>query len=440
MKVKDAMRICVLVLILCAHNPHADTWEAPFDQAIAQFLNSNFTKGVYRAHKFARSAKKLSSFIQERQKDWDVFVQPIERETLFSFRSFFHRFDYVGEIFQTKPRTLVFTTNSFPNIVIKIDHRVTDDFGLEERSYYDAFLRSRDVLKHNHYKFLYFPREHGVTFSLDANVKQHSLHDVRLVLSEKIPMFSTIDVENIILLHRFISVASMHEALREQLKAMYLEMIDYICRNDFDDISVRNMPFVNDGRLAPFDTDTGSARTGVYAFLSQFYAVSLFENDLAIKEQIRKSCHMELMESINPFSKGYDDIPRLTKNEAHLNAMVKYFADHPADQEEKEKLALHVPGDLEDVAKIFDGYVHETLRRNKGMSIFGQRCEHARDLVTHVADKIRVHNKDLFNEAADEIVIRLLTIARENKVVMASGDVKSLVSAFKRDLLSYICF
>lgn len=62
-----------------------------------------------------------------------------------------------------------------------------------------------------------------------------------------------------VLLQKLVNAQKSDPKLLSALKQMFSQALTYICKVDFNDINYKNIPFTVDGRLAPFDTDTGIA-------------------------------------------------------------------------------------------------------------------------------------------------------------------------------------
>lgn len=434
MKISHAVAKILVFSLLASWNAVTAVWHDPFDAAIIKFDAGFLDDHPTQKKEFKKSAREYRSFLREQEPNWFLFVQPtVASVEVNAFRNTFRSFFYVSEVFPTKPGTLVFTFKGFPEYIIKIDNRsIGDTLNSSARSYLTAFKKAQRVQQEFRFPLLYFPYEYGKSLKAAAEI----------VISERIPLFSDAEIDHIVLLLRFILFAEERPSLHQKLQEMYLQLVEYICRVDFDDINFRNIPFTIDGRLAPFDTDSDHARTGVFAFLSQYFAVKLFPHDDALKKRIEATCKTPVLASLNPFSNEKEELARFNTNEAVLDEMITFFSAKAWPVLERQTFKTAFLGTMEEAyAEIVDAYISKKFYTDRNVKLFGQRCEHARVFVTQLGNEIKNGDRVLGLEQADLIVLNLLEQARVQNIIYASPKGEPILSIINRgDLTGYLCF
>lgn len=423
----------VFIALLFINILHADVtvgWQAPFNGAIRRLKEQAWEPPIIRKTDFDKTALKMLDFIKKHHKDWKSAVNPdIKLHELAGYRDEIIKLGYVSKIFSTKAGTLVFQMRDYPNIIVKIDNRPNSAFDNRLRSYFAAYQTTQDVQSKSSFSHLYLPLEYGRD---SQEVK------ARLIFSEKIPLFSDSEIDNMVLLILLHQEADKDAKLKNQMTESFKQMVNYVCKVNFDDINFRNVPFAVDGRLAPFDTDSFTAATGINSFLSQFHGYKLIKTSEDLKPIIGDDCHGKIRSSGNTYKnlvaaeKNFSDDVDALKNILTFLAKKTGIPVINIDPE--------IDGDLVASAGIINSFMASKIASNpqKNLKLFGKRCEHARDIVTNTADQLA---GDLTIDERDNRARRALEKGKENGVIMTAAKDSSIMDAMGQEgLRGFICF
>src|SRR5690606_26563661 len=161
------------------------------------------------------------------------------------------------------------------------------------------------------------------------------------------------------------------------------------CLVDFDDVNYRNIVFTVDGRLAPFDTDSGLAKCGVHAFLATFVAYK-FLKKVDVLAIIQSDC------SAGPYKNNPRNILGLYDNfsaedasfmndKTAINKMIDFLST-----KDKEDIKVSSMKDIDEkYGKLVEIVLNKNIKNNDGKEkLFGQRCQYVDLIVDEVQNEI----------------------------------------------------
>jgi hypothetical protein len=409
-------------------------WKESFEAPIKRLSSGQWQDYPMSQKSFNKISDKLWTFLKKKKNDWAPLINPdLKQEELMVIRNNLKQYSYIDKIFSTKAGTFIFETTEFPDIIVKIDNRPASSFDKMFRSYLSAYEKTQKVINElpGRFDFLYLPLENGRD-SKEAGVK--------VVFSQKIPLFSVAEIDNMVLLILLLQQSQDDQALRAQVKQMFSQLITYICHVDFNDINYRNLPFALDGRLAPFDTDTFQARTGVNSFMEAFFAHRvLSENE--VLELISKNCPSSYAQNPANIKSLYKNIAgRDEAFNANSSAMQQYADFIAKESVAKENYISSLVSDKQkDDATMLEEVILKKLRApSKQQTIFAQRCEHIKDLINQAVMAREANNKPAVNfEAASMELKAILQIAADNNII--STYLPITIASGYDDLRGFIC-
>lgn len=458
-----------------AEAAHLETWDTPYIQAIDRLINEKWEQSSLTIDRLKSESEELWKFLKRKNSDWKPLLNnELSLLDLMHPRQTFAAKDYVSVVYATKPGTLVFQLKTKPHIVVKIDNRDDSSFDHKYRSYMQALVKSKGVQKSSFFSRLFFPLELG---------RVSSVENVDVIFSEKIPLFSEAEIDNRILLHLLLTSAvfdqppgptlqfnSYQAQLRQAIKNLYLQMIEYICKADFDDINYRNLPFTVDGRLSPFDTDSLLANTGVRTFLRLFFGYKVLS--LRAVKAALQSCspsYAENPQNIEELYKDHAAEDEIFANNDEAIAKIGAFLNRQLPSGlAKAKLADSFKSALDEerqFAEIIDSVIARRLFENESLNLqemrnngrlalqnAGKRCMHIADFVNEVHDEAKfVLGDTMTDQQFQSKTSKMLRSANFQGIVYIKGaPTKSLASggqiefmndlAILKDLRAYLCF
>lgn len=411
-----------------------DNWLQPFNNAIERLERSDVQYPSVSKINFRERAKKAWDDLSEKRRSWIDLLDPDQNVMqLAGPRRSFGKKSYISKVFTTKPGTLVIEMRKYPEIIIKIDNRPDDFLGQNNRNYFAAYEKSNQVQEQFLFRNLYLPLEIGA-----------EMDTLRGVISERIPLFSVAEIDNRILLHWLIERSENNNELKNKLKLMYKQMIHYVCKVNFDDINYTNVPFAIDGRLAPFDTDSQTAVTGVGRFLRLFFGYKILSLD-EVTTAVNDSCVAPHIPSMASLEDIYNDHAQedefFINNREFIDGAINFMYDKMFNFRDRFNFSTFI----HDENRIYTKYIDETISEKLGQArgqwtIFGQRCWHVGDFVYETALKINNKYDEIAVNQAEEIVRTMLNgKGKEYKAVYSKEPIDYRLGNL-RDLRSFICF
>lgn len=414
-----------------AHSKTIDNWENDFATSINRLRTGNWENPKLHHKLFVKKAKQLWTGFKRHQHDWiPLLAKPKNLPDLFEKRhDFAKKSPYVAEVFPTKEQTLIVETTAFPNIILKIDGRPQVNFDEYYRSYFQAFIKSDFVKYFSTFSHLYLPIELG---------RESKEIGARVVMSEKIPLFSDAEIDNRIFLHVLLKEADRDDTLRDRVKKMYSQMLWYICKADFDDINYRNVPFAIDGRLSPFDTDSLVSSTGVVSFLQQFFGYRILDKDETLRI-VKSRCDETYAANPQNILDYFADIGTydhvFQRNEEIINNIIAFLESRQNDfvkfrsfTKEKDKI----------YARKLDRAIKKRLN-NSNRTVFGTRCEHVSDFLLQPMLDIKKQQPDLPLATISTKMRKIIQQGVDRRVVFSSRPIADN-STREKDLSGFICF
>jgi hypothetical protein len=405
---------------------------APFLKVLEHFANGDWAPSPSQ-DQFKSDAAHMWRILEARKSHWirlldhEKNLDEIQKE-----RSKLRKKSYVGKVYTTKVATLVFTLKRFPNILVKMDNRTEEQIG-PDRSYYAAWEKSQAVKNSpNKFPALYLPLEEA---------KKLEYLNISTIFSERIPLFSEEEIDNRILLHMLIKAASESPAIKLQLKNMYEQMIRYICQVNFDDIGYTNVPFSNDGRLAPFDTDSQTAETGVHTFLALFFGYKILTLD-EVMATVNDSCKEPVQPNPAQLAALYDNHATedgfFENNEKFIEEALNFLAKQQASFRSQFNMATIIHDrPSKNYVTMIDEVFAEKLTKNA--TTFGRHCGHITDLSYAAADKIVAAYPRIKLSTALNIVRDIFIRVKDFGNLYSAEEIQPNLGN-KRDLRSFICF
>jgi hypothetical protein len=406
-------------------------WDTDINIAMQKLKTGTKESPTTSEKEFIKNSRDLWSILKENRKDWiGLLNQKLYVTDLVRFRDILSQKKYINKVFTTKPATLVLEMTKNPNIIVKIDNRSAYNFDEVYRSYLAAMEKAKEVQNSaapGELSLLYLPYETGRD-SKEAGVK--------VVFSQKAPLFSTEEIDNAALLLMMLSNAENDPQLGLELKRMLAQALTYICRVDFDDINHRNIPFATDGRLVPFDTDTGLAITGIENFSKLFFVPSILNKD-EVKEIVKNNCTKYKKKTLLKVDKLYSDQAqekaRLAENKNALNKILNFINKN----KDMKPLAPKIDDKMKKkIALIIDKIMSEK-KYGSNKETLSARCDKADGIISDSAFELEKLEGIPLSEAAD----------MAEKVLQKGidiGTIHSFVSLKEakeyNDMRSYLCF
>lgn len=413
-----------------------DEFLAPFLETIKDF--SNYQK-LYslRKSEFNHEVSGIDRWLRKNIRTWQPLLDANENLThLMRKRQRFAKKSGILKVYGTKPATLVFSLKNFPDILIKMDNRNETQIAPGDRNYVEAQQQTQKVQEESMFSALYLP--------LETSKKDEAGH-VMMVFSERIPLFSEQEIDQRILLHKFIDAANDNQLLKTRLKQMYKQMIHYICQVDFDDINYTNLPFAKDGRLAPFDTDSQSAKTGVVNFLRLFFGYKILTLD-EMRATFEKSCTVQDEQVLANIEALYEDHHYedafYKNNEGFIEGALNFLAEKKASFRDRFDMSSMIQDKAsQKYVKIIDALFAEkrSLPASKATE-FGRRCLHISDISYAAAEKITArYPTESLQEGLNNVRQILTRIKEDFKNLYSAGPIDHKLGN-NRDLQSFVCF
>lgn len=414
-----------------------EDWDEPFLQAMNSLMRKEFRAPKFSLKEYTKQFTYIMSHLNERRSDWIGLLDDTlsDAQRLAPLQNFRNK-DYVGRVFSTKSGTLVFQFAGFPNVVIKIDGRTADKFDDLYRDYLSASQNAALVKNGDTFSHLYLPIEIGA-----ASIKGR--HNARIVFSEKIPLFSDADIDNRVLLHLMLDRATYDVAFRKELEEMYSQLIRYLCKTDFDDLSYGNLPFAVDGRLAPFDTDSGLANTGVNSFLRFFFAYRVLDRE-KVHNLVAENCRGTFALEQGNVDEVYDNHRTqdaiYDANTSTIRSMLRFLDSRSDSMDKKFTLADVVAHQDKPYAQLLDDAIHnKRTARRANAKLFGRHCAHITDLLL-AAGSIGVRTMANTTLAdLEPMLYRILGLGRLYGIIFAVAPITPRL-ANQKSLKSYVCF
>lgn len=415
--------------------PLTKNWDSPFSEAIARLKLGYWQSPPIETKDFKKITDTMWTALKKKQSDWQPLLNfSLNLDLLMTMRKTFEALPYIAKVYQTKAGTLIFSMKDYPDVLVKIDNRPAKEFDDAIRSYYSAFQNTQSVQKNadiNEFNHLFLTPEIGRD-SKEAGVK--------VVFSEKIPLFSEAELDQQILLNLMLRKAATDSVLKKRLETSFKQAISYICKTDFDDINFRNMPFTIDGRLAPFDTDSFLAESGVHTFIQTFFAYKILPKELAIGT-IKNTCKGIYALQPNNIEQLYDnklDLDNKFDSETvALNQIIDFLSSKDSNNNNNVDFSdLNI-----EYSKNLENIINKQMNSPGNRTLLAQRCSHILDLVSEGCDEIiKASNQTLNWGQARVKVKQILEAARTGWKIYAPGPIDQLGRSRTSRLGDYICF
>lgn len=408
---------------------------APFLETIENFSTDQRLYSLKKAE-FNGHVIGINRWLKKNKRRWQPLIDPSrDLSSLMPMRRSFAKKSGVLKVYGTKPGTLVFSLKHYPDVLVKMDHRETSQIGPQDRNYLEAHQKTQKVQEETIFSSLYLPFETS---------KQTETEQAAIVFSERIPLFSEQEIDQRILLHKIIEATKDNPSLKKHLKQMYKQMIHYICKVDFDDINYTNLPFAKDGRLAPFDTDSQSAKTGVLNFLRLFFGYKVLKMD-EVRDTLEKSCEAQDQNVLQNIERLYEDHQTedtfYANNERFINEALNFLAEKKASFRDRFEMSSMVQDEAsKKYVKIIDRLFLEkrSLPASKSTE-FGRRCLHISDISFDAAEKIIARYPAESLQEGLNTVRQILTRVKEFNNLYSAGPIDYKLGSH-RDLQSFVCF
>lgn len=406
-------------------------WERPFIATISRLKLKQWENHAFSVKDFNNQGAILSKLLKTKKADWLPLLQDgLNGDQIAALGQSFTNKEYVTKLFATKEKTIIFQIKNHSNIIVKMDKRPATLMDGALRNYFEAFRRTQNIQKRaaaGAYDHLFLPLEKGLKEK-----------DIGFVFSEYIPLFSEAEIDTIVLLHLMIKNAMNDVTLRTELKTVYSQVLTYICKVDFGDVSYQNMPFANDGRLSPFDADTEFADHGVPDFIKLFFAFKIFSQDelLAISAPCQKA-YPNLDEKIRDI---FNALTRHSANFEYGNKMVEEIISFLSTKTQgpDSVFSLGIPNDPD--ASIVEGIINQHIG-SPTMKLFGRRCEVKNKFTEKAGMAFRQAAQTPLSRAdAEEKVRDILENAKKNQKILDLSTISKPPEARDHRISHFICF
>lgn len=460
------IKILLLSLIILSQATHAiippnkQEWFAPFSDAIGRLSRDERQYPSMSKKTFIENASDIWGSLYRKKSDWTGIVdfwfsaddmlnlpninpnQIKERQAEaerqdHSSKAKFNKKDYVLKVFPGKIGTLVFILKNHPDIVVKIDNRPADAFSANYRNYSEAFRKTQEVQSELLFDRLYLPLEAEATDFVPYKV----------IFSEKVPLFSSAEIDNRILLQLLLSKAENIPELHNKLKFMYKQMLHYICRVNFDDINYGNIAFANDGRFASFDTDSQTAKTGVLNFLKLFFGYKLLTLDETMAV-VNQSCAANDQAIIQQritqelYNDHANEDAIFESNQSFADNVYNFILEKKINFQDKFNFATVINSSKEQkYAKIMDKIIQEKLNDTSiHQTDFGRHCTNITEFTYKVASKIHEESSRISLQDAEAMVLDFLNRGIPYRLVYSALTPIDYRVGNSKSLNSFICF